>query len=141
MPDVPTTKPSSRVAAFLEKTSVTQRARLAFIIDATASREPTWDLAAQLQVQMFEEATKLGGLEVQLVYYRGPYECSHSAWTPDAHALARMMGRVICQAGHTKIGKALAHVRREHQRQPISAIVFVGDAMEEEATCATLRRA
>jgi hypothetical protein len=128
MPDLPA-KPASRVTAVLEK--VTARARLAFIIDATASREPTWDIAMQLQTGMFEEAARLGGLEVQLIYYRGPYECSHSAWMTDGHAMARLMAKVTCQAGHTKIGKALAHVRQENQRQKIAAVVFVGDAMEE----------
>jgi hypothetical protein len=118
-----------QIAAFLEK--ATARGRLAFIIDATASREPTWDMASQLQTQMFEEAGKIGGLEVQLVYFRGPYECSHSAWASDTRELARMMGRIICQAGETKYGKALAHIRKEHERQKINAVVLVGDAMEE----------
>src|SRR5262249_17841119 len=43
----------------------------------------------------------------------------------------RMMGRVMCESGHTKYGKALAHVRKEHERQKINAVVVVGDAMEE----------
>ena len=47
------------------------RARLIFAMDATASREPTWDRACQVQGQMFLETAALGGLEVQLVYYRG----------------------------------------------------------------------
>jgi hypothetical protein len=48
-------------------------------------------MAMQLQAQMFEEAGKLGGIEVQLIYYRGPYECSHSAWMTDAAAMGRLM--------------------------------------------------
>jgi hypothetical protein len=130
MPDNVPIKLSSRVSAFLEKTSAT-RARLAFIIDATASRGPTWDMAMQLQVQMFEEAAKLGGIEVQLIFYRGSYECRASSWAPEPHTLTRMMGEVLCRAGQTQIGRAMAHVRREHERQPINAVVFVGDAMEE----------
>ena len=61
---------SPRVAALLKKTKAA-RGRLIFALDATASREPTWDMAAQLQAAMFEEAAKIGGLDVQLVYYRG----------------------------------------------------------------------
>jgi|SRR5262245_12489023 len=121
---------SKQIASFLEK--MTARARLAFIIDATYSRHETWDMASQLQAQMFEEAGKIGGLEVQLIYFRGAYECSHSPWTSDARELQRMMGRVTCEAGYTKYGKALAHVRKEHERQKINAVVVVGDAMEEK---------
>jgi hypothetical protein len=74
----------------------------------------------------------LGGLEIQLIYYRGPYECSHSPWLIDGQAMARMMAKVMCQVGHTQIAKALKHVREEHQREAIHAVVVVGDAMEED---------
>jgi hypothetical protein len=120
-----------QIDSFLKK--ATARARIAFVIDATASREPTWDMASKLQAQMFEETGKIGGLEVQLIYFRGPYECSHSAWISNGAELARMMAKVMCQAGETKIGKALAHARKEHQREKINAVVYVGDAMEEIA--------
>ena len=42
-----------------------------FAMDATASREPTWDQACDLQAEMFPATDGLGGLEVQLVFYRG----------------------------------------------------------------------
>ena len=61
---------SPRVVALFKKTQAT-RGRLIFALDATASREGMWDLAAQLQSQMFEEAAKIGGLDIQLLYYRG----------------------------------------------------------------------
>ena len=38
---------------------------------------------------MFEEAAKVGGLDVQLAYYRGFNECRASRWVSDARALAR----------------------------------------------------
>jgi hypothetical protein len=123
-------KLSPRVAALLEKTH-RSRGRLVFAIDATASREPTWDMAAQLQAQMFEEAAKVGGLEVQLVWYRGPDECSHTAWTTDTSELAGEMSRIRCAAGSTKIARVLGHIRAEHQREKIAAAVFIGDAVEE----------
>ena len=88
-------------------------------------------MASQLQAQMFEEAGKIGGLEIQLVYFRGAYECSHSPWLSDARELQRMMGRIMCEGGYTKYGKAFAHVRKENARQKINAVVVVGDAMEE----------
>ena len=44
------------------------------------SRQPTWDTACRLQADMFREAAAIGGLDVQLVYYRGLGECRASRW-------------------------------------------------------------
>ena len=124
------TQPSPRVAALLEKMR-RNRGRLIFALDATASREPTWDMAAQLQAAMFEEAAKIGGLDVQLVYYRGPDEVRHSSWFPDAHELVSRMQAIRCLGGATKIQRVLQHVRAEHAREKINAGIFIGDACEE----------
>lgn len=123
----------SKLDVFLKQMSeqASSRGRLAFIIDATASRGSTWDMATQLQAEMFREATRFGSLEVQLIFYRGISQCAHSGWTADGHTLARLMSKVQCEGGITKIGKALSHVRREHERQMINAVVFIGDSMEE----------
>jgi len=51
------------------------RPQLIFALDATASREPTWEKATTLQSQMFAEAASVGALDLQLVYYRGHDEC------------------------------------------------------------------
>jgi YD repeat-containing protein len=131
------TQPSKRVADFLKKVQASPRGRLIFIVDATGSRERTWDAASRLQAQMFEEAGKLGTLDVQLVYFRGipefGGECKVSRWTGDGREMARLMARVTCQTGHTQIGRALEHTRKEHQAQPINAIVYIGDMCEEPA--------
>jgi hypothetical protein len=108
------------------------RTRLAIIVDATASREPTWDMAMKLQGEMFEQVAKLGGLEVQLIYYRGLSECSRSPWMSDGPSMARLMSKVMCRGGPTQIQRALGYVRQETQKQKIAACVFVGDAQEEE---------
>jgi hypothetical protein len=123
-------QPSPRVAALLEKTR-RSRGRLIFALDATASREPMWDIATQLQNSMFEEAARIGGLEVQLVWYRGHDECSSTPWTSDTSELAKRMLDIRCQAGTTKIARVLQHIRAEHERAKISAAVFIGDAVEE----------
>jgi hypothetical protein len=125
---VPTLSP--RVAALLEKTR-RNRGRLLFAFDATASRENTWDMAAQLQASMFEEAAKVGGLDVQLVYYRGVDEVRCSSWFSDAHELVSRMSMIKCMAGTTKIARVLQHIRTENAREKISAAIFVGDAVEE----------
>src|SRR5215207_9914744 len=108
-----------------------QRGRLLFALDATMSRQPTWDTACRLQAEMFQEAAAIGGLDVQLVYYRGFNECRASPWVSQAGRLADLMGRIDCRGGHTQIGKVLAHARRETAKAKVQALVFVGDAMEE----------
>ena len=107
------------------------RGRLVFALDATASREPTWDRACHIQGEMFEATAGLGGLEIQLVFYRGYAECKASRWMTDAAALHRAMRAVFCVGGETQIERVLAHAIRETQRRRVNALVFVGDAMEE----------
>ncbi len=43
--------------------------KLVFAMDATMSRQPSWDAALQTQAEMFREAGRIGGLDVQLVYF------------------------------------------------------------------------
>jgi hypothetical protein len=107
------------------------RGRLIFGLDATASRQPTWDTACQLQAEMFREATAVGGLELQLVFYRGLGECRSSRWIADSAQLARTMSQIMCNAGQTQIEKILTHTQKETKLLRVSALVFVGDAMEE----------
>lgn len=107
------------------------RGRLIFALDATMSRQPLWDTACRLQADMFQEAAATGGLDVQLIYYRGLSECRASGWVSDARRLAGLMERIDCRGGHTQIRKILAHARREAEKQKVQALVFVGDAMEE----------
>jgi hypothetical protein len=109
-----------------------RRGRLIFALDATMSRQPTWDTACRLQAEMFREAALVGGLDVQLVYYRGFGECRASNWVSDAARLAELMSRIDCRGGHTQIGKVLVHARRETDKARVQALVFIGDAMEED---------
>src|SRR5712691_6602122 len=109
-----------------------KRGRLLFALDATMSRQPTWDTACQLQADMFREAAAIGGLDVQLVYYRGLAECRASPWVSQADRLAELMSRIDCRGGNTQIGKIIAHARRESEKTKVQAVVFVGDAMEEK---------
>lgn len=107
------------------------RGRLIFALDATASREPTWDRACHIQGEMFEATAALGGLDVKLVYYRGFNECKASRWTASAVELHRVMRSVFCVGGETQIERVLAHALSETTKQRVNALVFVGDAMEE----------
>jgi hypothetical protein len=127
------------VAAFLDRARALRVSgegagggRLIFGLDATMSRQPTWDLAASLQGDMFDAAAAVGGLEAQLVYFRGRGETKASAWTRDAARLAAMMRRIRCEGGLTQIGRVLGHAAGEARARPVAALVLVGDSMEED---------
>jgi hypothetical protein len=108
-----------------------RRGRLIFALDATMSRQPTWDQACKLQAEMFREAAAVGGLDIQLVYYRGLGECRAPSWVADPDRLGALMSGIDCRDGHTQIAKVLAHARRENESGKTAVLVFVGDAMEE----------
>jgi hypothetical protein len=107
------------------------RPRLVFALDATMSRQPTWDLACRVQGEMFQTAAEIGGLSVQLVYFRGFDECRASRWVVQPRALTDLMSQIACRGGHTQIGRVLRHVEKEAQQGPLKAFIYVGDAMEE----------
>ena len=138
-PDARTPDASSRgdIEAFLARakamapTTGGARGRLIFALDATMSRQPTWDRACHIQADMFAEADAVGGLDMQLVYFRGFGECRASKWISDGGRLGEMMTRIDCRAGRTQIAKVLARALDETRRQPVQALVYVGDAMEE----------
>jgi hypothetical protein len=108
------------------------RGRLLFTMDATASREPTWDHACSIQGEMFVAADTLGGLDVRLGFYRGFQEFKVSRWTSDGRELARLMGAVRCLAGRTQIGRLLRYAGEQRRESRIDALVFVGDCCEED---------
>ena len=126
-----------KVAAFLAEARALApspgegRGRLIFALDATMSRQPTWDRAQHLQAGMFEVAAAVGGLDIQLVYFRGHDECRASRWVSDGRALRDLMAGIDCRGGNTQIGKVLAHARREATRRKVKVVVFIGDAQEE----------
>ena len=120
-----------QVAAMPAVRPASGRGRLVFALDATASREPTWDHACRLQGEMFEATAALGGLDVKLVYYRGFNECKASHWMSSAADLHRVMRAVSCVGGETQIERVLAYALEETRKQRVGALVFVGDAMEE----------
>ncbi|KMO18576.1 hypothetical protein [Methylobacterium platani] len=128
--------PGAAIDAFLETARrvaapAGDAPRLIFALDATMSRQPSWDLACGVQAGMFEATARLGGLAVQLVYFRGLDECRASRFVADARALTGLMRGVACRGGRTQIGRVLRHARNEAGRGPVKALVLVGDAIEE----------
>lgn len=136
---LPTQQNADQVSDFLARVAATPavksaggRGRLLFAMDATASREPSWDQACHLQAEMFHATDGLGGLEVQLVFYRGFGECKSSPWVSTSDELVRRMTKVRCLGGRTQLRKILRHAMRETDVKRVNALVFVGDCFEED---------
>lgn len=126
------------IQAFLDKVKqlpaqTGSTGRLIFAVDATASRQPTWDMACGIQGEMFAATKDLGGINTQLCYYRGFQEFHASPWFKTSQQLLAHMHKVSCLGGHTQIAKVLQHTLDETQRNKVNALVFIGDACEETA--------
>jgi hypothetical protein len=121
--------PPARAATDAEVADIVRRVKE--ISSPTVSRQPTWDMALALQADMFKAVKSVGGLDVQLVYFRGVGECRASKWVSEPDALAALMTKVACAGGFTQIGKVLGHARAECDKRRVSALVYVGDCMEE----------
>nr|WP_255608173.1 VWA domain-containing protein [Methylosinus sp. Sm6] len=136
---LPRSAGSEAVDAFIETArrvavgASDERGRLIFALDATMSRQPTWNLAQSIQGRMFETAAALGGLSVQLVFFRGFGECRASHFVDGGQGLAALMSKISCRGGQTQIAKVLQHALDEAAAHRVGALVFVGDAMEENA--------
>jgi hypothetical protein len=138
--NLPSKPGSAAVAAFLDKVAAMpavtpasgRPGRLLFAIDATASRQPTWDRACQLQGEMFRAVKDIGGLAVSLAYYRGFQEFAATPFVTSAEDLARRMTGVACLGGQTQILRTLKHALAETQKERVNAMVFIGDALEED---------
>lgn len=109
------------------------KGRLIFALDATMSRQPSWDLACELQSSMFDAVSAGGtGLDVQLVYFRGFGECRASRWVRNANALRDVMTGIDCRGGRTQLRKVLSHTLKAARGTGVAALIYVGDAMEED---------
>jgi hypothetical protein len=129
----------TEIDAFLKKVKSTpmtkpvgRRGRLIFAMDATASRESTWDRACHIQGEMFKATATLGGLDIQLCYYRGFGEFKATQWLSSSTELLKHMASVSCQGGYTQIEKVLDQTIKQTKLNKVQALVFVGDCMEED---------
>ncbi|MGI9316172.1 MAG: VWA domain-containing protein [bacterium] len=136
---LPQKSSKSEIDAFITKVRSTpvvksskERGRLIFAMDATASREPTWDRACQIQGEMFRETSALGGLDIQLCYYRGFGEFEASPWLSSSDELLKRMTSVSCRGGFTQIEKVLRQAIKQTKQKKVQALVFVGDSLEED---------
>ncbi len=105
--------------------------RLIFALDATASRQPTWDMACSLHTELFNEAERLGNLAIQLCYYRGHNEFRASRWATTPATLRDQMLAVSCLGGATQITRLMQHAAEQAAEHPLRAVIFIGDCFEE----------
>ncbi len=127
----------SDLSTFLAKASTAvaasqPRGRLLFTLDATGSRQAMWSMTKPLTQNMLAEAAKIGTLDVSIGFFRGFQEANFAPWTDSAAELSGLMDQVHCASGSTQIGKLLDHAIAEHGDKPISAMVFIGDTVEED---------
>ena len=83
---------------------------------------------------MFEATASMGGIEIQLAYYRGFGEFKAAPWAAEADVLQKRMTSIRCAAGQTQIRRLLKHALEQARSKQgaVSALVFVGDCMEED---------
>ncbi len=121
-----------RLAAAPAVHAAGSRGRLIFALDATASREPTWDKACHIQGEMFSETAALGGLDIQMAFYRGYGDFQATPWIGNSDELVGQMTRVDCRGGRTQIERVLRHALEETAVKKVNALVFIGDCVEED---------
>ena len=130
--------PTSRVDKFLAGFSPKprQRGNLIFALDATASREHTWDSAAaaagfDVPRGRLDRRRSTCSWSTFAALQGYDAECKASDWVGNPMQLAALMAKIRCETGKTQIGRVLDHALRETTKRPIGALVFVGDAAEE----------
>ena len=90
------------------------------------------DRACQIQGEMFRETSALGGLDIQLCFYRGFGEFEASPWMSSSNELLKQMTGVSCRGGFTQIEKVLRQAIKQTKQKKVQALVFVGDCLEED---------
>ena len=130
---------SSEIDAFLKNAQAMSSAKqkgsgkLIFAMDATFSREAAWDMACQIQAEMFLATDQIGNLNIKLAYYGGFNTFKVSNWVSNSTQMFKLMQSVRCEGGKTQIGRVLSYALDQANKQPLDALVFVGDCMEEDA--------
>lgn len=124
---VPVTVRDLKQRARQEAKAAAERPRLVFAFDATASREPAWGAARQLQDSLL--AALPGELEVALAVHAGSRVTLFSDFTSNASELRDQAAGVRCAAGITRL---LDILDRAVKLKPApSVVVYVGDVFEE----------
>ena len=114
---VPAARKQGEVDAFLRQVAAMPaarpaagRGRLIFAMDATASREPSWDRACRIQGEMFE-ATAASGRPRRCNWssIAASTNARRAGGSPIRASLHRAMRAVFCVGGETQIARVLRH--------------------------------
>lgn len=113
-----------------------QRARMICLSDATFSMNKIWRQTQSRINEMCERIQEVGGeaFEFMWVAYRDYSDANvieRSTWTSNPNVLQKFVNGIECQGGgddEEAVERALLEARCEHDRQPISRVVLIGDA-------------
>lgn len=103
-----------------------QRPRLVFSMDATASREGSWNIAKEITGAMFEAVPD--ELDVALVYHGGGRLQEMTPFSSNAKTFLDKVHSVRCRAGRTALNAILA---KAVEVSRLKALIYVGDCFEE----------
>ena len=111
--------PGAMIDSFLDQArqlgppaDAAERPRLVFALDATMSRQPTWDLACRLQGEMFGAAAGTAGSRCSSSISAASPNAAPRACVADPRALTALMAKIDCRGGQTQIGRVLAPCAR-----------------------------
>ncbi len=99
---------------------------ICFVIDATGSRQHSWQQAQRTQAEMFDAVKSAGNLKLSIVCHRGNRVSDLGTFATPADA-KRSMAAVSCEAGNTEI---IGSLKAAMGKKP-STIIMIGDCFEE----------
>jgi hypothetical protein len=115
----------------------TKPSRIGFLVDATGSRNKTWERAQGIQSKMFRAAYGIKAIKLRLVHFGGGSLTTRN-WDDDTKSVAANMAAVRCQAGLTQILEGLQSFIDETPEDRATAIILIGDYFEECSTQAKI---
>ncbi|KAK3272875.1 hypothetical protein CYMTET_18851 [Cymbomonas tetramitiformis] len=115
-----------------------KKSRMICLSDATGSMAKVWSNTSASIQEMLERVQEIGGanLELQWMAYRD-YDSSadelleKSPWSSDPSVLKDFVSQIVCGGGgdyEEAVEIALQEVRKEHERQPVTRVLLIGDA-------------
>lgn len=126
----------SALARAIERTrarkEATKPVRIGFLVDATGSRNESWEQAQTIQAEMFKSVASLRRLALRLVHFGGN-ELTDHGWRTNARNIAAQMAAVRCERGLTQILPGLEAFLDESAEHRARAIILVGDSFEEDS--------
>lgn len=108
-----------------------RRPRLVFAFDATASREPAWELARQVTDSLFRVVP--GELDIALAVHGAGAVHTFTPFSPDPHSLRDAAASVKCQAGMTALVQLMDQVLAQ---SGVKVMMYTGDCFEEDPQAA-----